>query len=177
MQRLWIQNAFLAGPHLNACGCETCAGEKVLVFCQWEDLKKHIAETLETMRVPHLQLSGNIYKRSDILRRFQDRITCPHLSIASYSSKMQRERFRDDIDWYCSILQQQTFSLKVQTYIFADHDADLQSKLTSDLHPISRPSKDQTFIVLSSLFRSPSFFFLLLLLLLHVVRVTICLFP
>lgn len=98
MQRLWIQNAFLAGPHLNACGCETCAGEKVLVFCQWEDLKKHIAETLETMRVPHLQLSGNIYKRSDILRRFQDRITCPHLSIASYSSKMQRERFRDDID-------------------------------------------------------------------------------
>lgn len=91
MQRLWIQNAFLAGPHLNACGCETCAGEKVLVFCQWEDLKKHIAETLETMGVPHLQLSGNIYKRSDILRRFQDRITCPHLSIASYSSKMQRE--------------------------------------------------------------------------------------
>lgn len=48
------------------------SGEKVLVFCQWEDLKKHIAETLETMRVPHLQLSGNIYKRSDILRRFQE---------------------------------------------------------------------------------------------------------
>eukprot|EP00435_Cladocopium_sp_Y103_P061078 s444_g22.t1 len=47
-------------------------GEKVLVFCQWEDLKKHIAETLQTMGVPHLQLSGNIYQRSDILRRFQD---------------------------------------------------------------------------------------------------------
>lgn len=47
-------------------------GEKVLVFCQWEDLKKHIAETLQTMGVPHLQLSGSIYQRSDILRRFQD---------------------------------------------------------------------------------------------------------
>ena len=44
----------------------------MLVFCQWEDLKKHIAETLQTMGVPHLQLSGNIYQRSDILRRFQD---------------------------------------------------------------------------------------------------------
>ena len=47
-------------------------GEKVLVFCQWEDLKKHIAETLQTMGVAHLQLTGNIYQRSDILRRFQD---------------------------------------------------------------------------------------------------------
>ena len=44
----------------------------MLVFCQWEDLKKHIAETLQTMGVPHLQLSGSIYQRSDILRRFQD---------------------------------------------------------------------------------------------------------
>lgn len=68
------------------------------------------------------------------------------------------------------------FRSRFRHIFFADHDADLQSKLTSDLHPISRPSKDQTFIVLSSLFRSPSFFFLLLLLL-HVVRVTICLFP
>ena len=50
------------------------------------------------------------------------------------------------------------FRSRFRHIFFADHDADLQSKLTSDLHPISRPSKDQTFIVLSSLFRSPSFF-------------------
>lgn len=40
--------------------------------------------------------------------------TCPLLHVQTRC----KERFRDEIDWYCSILQQQTFSLKVQTYIF-----------------------------------------------------------
>ncbi|CAK9057977.1 unnamed protein product [Durusdinium trenchii] len=48
------------------------AGEKVLVFCQWEDLKKHISDTLQSMGVPHFQLIGNLFQRAEILRRFQE---------------------------------------------------------------------------------------------------------
>lgn len=62
----------LAIPETSRLNLDQRAGEKVLVFCQWEDLKKHIAETLQTMGVPHLQLTGNIYQRSEILRRFQE---------------------------------------------------------------------------------------------------------
>ena len=46
-------------------------GEKVLVFCQWEDLKRRISDALGSSGVPHVQLSGNVWQRADTLRRFQ----------------------------------------------------------------------------------------------------------
>ncbi|CAJ1351070.1 unnamed protein product [Effrenium voratum] len=46
--------------------------EKVLVFCQWEDLKRRISDALGSSGVPHVQLSGNVWQRADTLRRFQE---------------------------------------------------------------------------------------------------------
>lgn len=46
-------------------------GEKAIVFCQWEDLKRKIAEALSAFGIQHFQLSGNIYQRGDVIRRFQ----------------------------------------------------------------------------------------------------------
>lgn len=47
-------------------------GEKALVFCQWEDLKQKVADALGAFGLPHFQLSGNVYQRSEAIRRFQE---------------------------------------------------------------------------------------------------------
>ena len=41
----------------------TKAGEKALVFCQWEDLKKRVAEALGSFGIMHFQLGGSVYQR------------------------------------------------------------------------------------------------------------------
>lgn len=48
------------------------AGEKAIVFCQWEDLKRKLAEALEAFGVAHLELKGGVYQRNETIRRFQD---------------------------------------------------------------------------------------------------------
>ncbi|CAE7266617.1 mus-41 [Symbiodinium natans] len=48
------------------------SGEKALVFCQWEDLKRCVSAALDASGVPHLELVGNVHKRAEVLRRFQD---------------------------------------------------------------------------------------------------------
>jgi len=47
-------------------------GEKAIVFCQWEDLKRKIADALSTIGLDHFELSGNVYQRSEVIRRFQE---------------------------------------------------------------------------------------------------------
>ena len=63
-----------AGSKLTALAAhlKQIGGEKALVFCQWEDLKKHISETLEAMGIAHYLLAGNVFQRADTLRRFQE---------------------------------------------------------------------------------------------------------
>eukprot|EP00747_Dinoflagellata_sp_TGD_P072125 gnl/TRDRNA2_/TRDRNA2_157342_c1_seq1.p1 gnl/TRDRNA2_/TRDRNA2_157342_c1~~gnl/TRDRNA2_/TRDRNA2_157342_c1_seq1.p1 ORF type:complete len:390 (+),score=70.35 gnl/TRDRNA2_/TRDRNA2_157342_c1_seq1:37-1170(+) len=48
------------------------AGEKVIVFCQWEDLKRKVADSLGVLGITHFQLTGNVYQRSEVIRRFQE---------------------------------------------------------------------------------------------------------
>lgn len=47
-------------------------GEKAIVFCQWEDLKRKIADALGAFGIAYFQLEGSIYKRGESLRRFQE---------------------------------------------------------------------------------------------------------
>ncbi|CAE7941808.1 RAD5A, partial [Symbiodinium necroappetens] len=47
-------------------------GEKALVFCQWEDLKRCVSAALNGLGVPHLELVGSVFQRAEVLRRFQD---------------------------------------------------------------------------------------------------------
>lgn len=47
-------------------------GEKAIVFCQWEDLKRKIADALGAFGIAYFQLEGSIYKRGEALRRFQE---------------------------------------------------------------------------------------------------------
>lgn len=47
-------------------------GEKAIVFCQWEDLKKKVSDTLWTLGIAHFELSGNVYTRGEVIRRFQE---------------------------------------------------------------------------------------------------------
>merc|ERR1712190_582889 len=47
-------------------------GEKAIVFCQWEDLKGKLADALGAFGVDHFQLRGNVYQRSEVLRKFQE---------------------------------------------------------------------------------------------------------
>jgi len=47
-------------------------GEKAIVFCQWEDLKRKIADALGAIGLSHLELSGNVYQRSEVIRCFQE---------------------------------------------------------------------------------------------------------
>eukprot|EP00439_Symbiodinium_sp_Y106_P051898 s5187_g6.t3 len=48
------------------------SGEKALVFCQWEDLKRCVSAALDASGVPHLELVGSVFQRAEVLRRFQD---------------------------------------------------------------------------------------------------------
>ncbi|CAE7582128.1 RAD5 [Symbiodinium sp. CCMP2456] len=48
------------------------SGEKALVFCQWEDLKRCVSAALDALGVPHLELVGSVFQRAEVLRRFQD---------------------------------------------------------------------------------------------------------
>ena len=50
------------------------SGEKALVFCQWEDLKRCVSAALDASGVPHLELVGSVFQRAEVLRRFQERI-------------------------------------------------------------------------------------------------------
>lgn len=47
-------------------------GEKVIIFCQWEDLKRKVATALTEFGVAHWELAGNVYKRGEVIRRFQE---------------------------------------------------------------------------------------------------------
>jgi len=47
-------------------------GEKAIVFCQWEDLKRKVASALSACQVRHFELAGNIYQRGEVIRRFQE---------------------------------------------------------------------------------------------------------
>jgi SNF2 family DNA or RNA helicase len=47
-------------------------GEKAIVFCQWEDLKRKVAAALGLIGLDYFELSGNVYKRSEVIRRFQE---------------------------------------------------------------------------------------------------------
>mmetsp|Transcript_87401 Transcript_87401/g.280337 ORF Transcript_87401/g.280337 Transcript_87401/m.280337 type:complete len:1001 (-) Transcript_87401:1164-4166(-) len=47
-------------------------GEKAIVFCQWEDLKRKVASALGELGIPHFQLAGNVHQRGEVIRRFQE---------------------------------------------------------------------------------------------------------
>eukprot|EP00928_Gymnodinium_smaydae_P079803 TRINITY_DN6364_c0_g3_i1.p1 TRINITY_DN6364_c0_g3~~TRINITY_DN6364_c0_g3_i1.p1 ORF type:complete len:1313 (-),score=127.43 TRINITY_DN6364_c0_g3_i1:116-4054(-) len=47
-------------------------GEKAIVFCQWEELKRKVAGTLGAFGIRHLQLAGSAHQRGETLRRFQE---------------------------------------------------------------------------------------------------------
>jgi len=48
------------------------SGEKALLFCQWEDLKRRVSHALEAFGVSHFQLTGSVYQRAEVLRRFKE---------------------------------------------------------------------------------------------------------
>lgn len=47
-------------------------GEKAIVFCQWEDLKRQVAAALGACGVRHYQLLGSACARGETIRRFQE---------------------------------------------------------------------------------------------------------
>jgi SNF2 family DNA or RNA helicase len=47
-------------------------GEKAIVFCQWEDLKRKIADALGAIGLSYFELCGNVYQRSEVIRQFQE---------------------------------------------------------------------------------------------------------
>merc|ERR1712232_590285 len=46
--------------------------EKAIAFCQWEDLKHKIADALGAIGLVYFELIGNVYQRSEVIRRFQE---------------------------------------------------------------------------------------------------------
>ncbi|CAD7958389.1 unnamed protein product [Amoebophrya sp. A25] len=60
--------------------------EKVILFVQWDDLKRKIAKSFVEFEIPHLTLQGSVHEKRAILNKFKDDVRVLILSMEDAAS-------------------------------------------------------------------------------------------